>query len=561
MLLETIINMIRLKHISLALALSPGLLFAAPQEGEPDKKDAKRYGDKYYNWHHADPKKDKKMGVGAWKAYSKLLADKKPKQKIIVAVIDGGVDYTHEDLKNVMWKNPGEIDGNGIDDDNNGYIDDIYGWNFLGAANGENVNEENLQYTRIFRNLDPKYKGKTKADIADGDHKEFDLYIEVKEKISTETEKYTKQLNQMNQMVAGIQAVDAVIEKELGKSDYTLEEVKAINSEDATVKQMKDAKIALMEQGVSLSNIEAGQKHYSKYVNFYLNPEFKGRENIIGDDPSDYNDRNYGNPNVKGPDPYHGTFVAGLIGAQRGNNIGIDGIANNVEIMALRAIPNGDEYDKDVALSIRYAVDNGAKVLNMSFGKMYSPYKAMVDDAIKYAESKGVLMVNAAGNDHANVDVDFHYPIDRYEGGQVKNMLTVGASSMDRKKDLPGVFSNYGKQHVDLFAPGVDIVSCAPESEYDKGNGTSYSSPITAGVAALVWSYYPELTAAQLKEILMASAVMKGKKKVKIPTDRGKTRDEVKFETLSVTGGVVNAYNALKLAEKVSQGKEIKKKY
>ncbi len=548
------------KQIVIASSFLPGMLFAHGGGDGDHEKDAKKFN-KYHNWHHGTYKTTKMMGVGATKAYAELLKDIKPKKQIIVAVIDGGIDYKHEDLKNVMWVNEGEIPGNGIDDDKNGYIDDIHGWNFLGHPNGDNVGPENLELTRIYRKLKPKYDGKSADDVSNKE--EFALFEEVRDKYNKNKERYSKILAQMDQIKMILPVIDAAIEKELGKSDYTVEEVEAIETEDASLLQFKSAKVEMMKQGLTMAKVNDQVEHLESYVNNYYNIDFMARKEIIGDDPTDINDRDYGNPDIKGPDPYHGTFVAGLIGAERGNGIGIDGIANNVRIMGIRAIPGGDEYDKDVALGIRYAVDNGAQVINMSFGKMYSPNKEMVDEAIKYAESKGVLLVNAAGNDNTDVDVHPHYPIDRYNGGAVANMLTVGASSMHKKRfkaddltgsesaaGLPGTFSNYGQFHVDLFAPGVDIVSCAPESRYDKGNGTSYSSPITAGVAALVWSYYPELTAVELKEVLMNSVQKEKCLKVYVP-DRGNDEPETtKFKTLSVSGGIVNAYNALKLAEK-----------
>ncbi len=542
-----------LKHITIAFSFAflPSIILA---NGDGDhKKNAKDYK-KYHNWHHGDHKADKMMGVSTRKAYDYIKENNlSPKKKIIVAVIDGGIDVQHEDLKNIIWINKDEIDGNGIDDDKNGYVDDIYGWNFLGHPDGKNVGPENLELTRIYRDLKPKYDGKSEEDIDASDKEEFALYQEVKNTYETDRAKYSQILTQNKQLLGILPMIDAAIEKELGKKDYTLEEVKAISTEDEMLKQMVTAKTQLMKQNVTVADLENQISHLKDYVDNYYNVEFVARKEIIGDDPTDIKDTKYGNPDVKGPDAYHGTFVAGLIGAERGNGIGIDGIAGNIEIMAIRAIPGGDEYDKDVALGIRYAVDNGAQVINMSFGKMYSPNKEMVDEAIKYAESKGVLLVNAAGNDHTDVDEHPHYPIDRYNGGEVKNMLTVGAASMDRKKEMPGVFSNYGKNHVDVFAPGVDIVSCTPESLYHKGNGTSYASPITAGIAAMVWSYFPKLTAAELKEIIMESAVDKGKKKVYLPNRGSDEKIKIKFNELCVSGGIANVYNAFLLAEERSK--------
>jgi subtilisin family serine protease len=289
--------------------------------------------------------------------------------------------------------------------------------------------------------------------------------------------------------------------------------------------------------------------HIDENLDYNLNVEFDARE-VAGDDIYDINDRDYGNNNVEGEKADHGTFVSSLIAATRGNGIGIEGIANNVEIMALRAVPNGDEYDKDIALAIRYAVDNGANIINMSFGKGYSPNKEWVDEAMQYAADNNVLLIHAAGNDSKNNDLDPSYPNDKtLSNKKIATWLEIGANSTDPKKELCGSFSNYGAKDVDLFAPGVDVVGCVPNDEYAMLDGTSFACPVTSGVAALVWSYYPELTALELKEILMESTYDKGKKRVIIP---GEKRKKTKFRELSVTGGIVNAYNALQMAEQKS---------
>ena len=281
--------------------------------------------------------------------------------------------------------------------------------------------------------------------------------------------------------------------------------------------------------------------------------ELDGRK--TGDDPDDLTDTNYGNNDVDGPDPKkedakHGTHVAGIIAAERNNGIGINGVADNVKIMAVRAVPDGDEYDKDIALGIRYAVDNGAKVINTSFGKYFSTHPEWVMDAIKYAAKNDVLIVNAAGNDALDMDVTRIYPNDQTPENEEEiadNFLTVGASNFDYGSDLVARFSNYGQTNVDVFAPGTKIWSTTPNNEYEFLQGTSMASPAVAGVAAMIRSLYPKLSAAQVKEVIMKSGLA-SPQKVMVG---GNSKDIRPFAELSVSGKMVNLYNALIMASKM----------
>ncbi len=514
------------------------------------KTDVSSFSDKYLNWYADDIKQDKNNGVSVTKAYKELLANKKPKQKIIVAVIDGGVDPLHEDLKNMMWRNPTEIPDNGIDDDKNGYIDDIFGWNFLGNKKGENIDGENLESTRIYRRLKEKYQDIDNESVTD--KTEYELYKKLDKNYWKNRNNYAKEYKEISQMKTAFDYIYLYLEGVAGKKLNSVEEVKAVETEDEQANQFIDAIVETEKQGLTRSDLDAYYKQTKNFYEHYYNINFNPRQEILGDDVTSIENPYYGNPDVKGTDAFHGTFCAGIIGAQRDNNIGIDGIANHIEIMALRAVPSGDEYDKDVALSIRYAVDNGAKIINMSFGKDYSPEKILVDDAIQYAEEKGVLLVHAAGNDSKNIDVNSNFPDDLLNSGETaSNVITVGASSIYKNKYIPADFSNYGKEKVDVFAPGVDIVSLSPDNTYDQADGTSFAAPVVSGVAALVWSYYPELSAKELKEVLFASVTNYGKKKVKIPTS-GKGK-KTRFKNLNYTGGIVNAYSAFKAAETLTK--------
>lgn len=529
-----------------------GMSLSAQDCGLPTKvEDVEEYNT-YLNWYNHDVKANKAQGASVEKAYKDLLAGKKP-SKIIVAVIDGGIDPEHEDLKSKMWVNKDEIPDNGKDDDGNGYVDDIYGWNFLGGSDGRNINEERLEMTRIYARLKPKYDNKTVDQLKEGQKEEYDLFVEVRDEVEKNKKTYSDLLEQFQNFQNTFNESYRVIRKELKKDDPTIEEIQNLESIDQSVMRAKTVIITFNGAGLDKCTLDSRVELFEAMVNNYYNIDFDPRAEIIGDDPSDIDSKKgYGNNDVKGPDAFHGSFCAGIIGAERGNNIGIDGIAD-VQIMAIRAVPNGDEYDKDVALAIRYAVDNGAKVVNMSFGKMYSPYKSLVDDAIAYADSKGVLLINAAGNDATDVDEHPHYPIDRYDnGGEGKNMITVGASSKKKGKTTPGYFSNYGQKHVDIFAPGVNIVSTAPDNTYEKANGTSFAAPCVSGVTALVWSYYPNLSYTQIKQIIMESSRDLGKKKVILPWEGEGDAPKVRFRELSVTGGLLNAYNAIKMAEAMS---------
>ena len=482
-------------------------------------------------WSFLDLEKDTIPGMSVDKAYNEFLKGKKS-TKIIVAVIDSGVDVEHEDLKSVMWKNPKEVAGNGIDDDKNGYIDDIHGWNFLGDA----VNE-NYEFIRILKKGDdgsPTYK-KAKLTLA---------------------EKRSEAL-QARQQVDFILAAKTAIDEHLKKDNYTVEEIKAIDpGTDAKLSQAKFIMMSVISQAGPgfIEELDGFKKQTYDQIKYALNQDFDGRK-IVGDNPDDINDRKYGNNNVTGPtkeDASHGTLVSGIIASQRGNGKGTDGIADNVQIMALRAVPNGDEYDKDIALAIRYAVDNGAKVINGSFGKYFSPHKDWVIDAIQYAASKDVLVVFASGNDGNDLDnpENRSYPTDSPDSKTEvsNNVLTVGAIDSQFNKEMVAGFSNYGKSNVDVFAPGVQIYGTMPADKYKAEDGTSFASPNAAGVAALVRSYYPNLTAVQVKKILMDSGTT-----TTMEVELGQRKEKRPFSEASKSGKMVNAYNALVMAEKMSK--------
>lgn len=525
----------------LAIGILPSLGFAQNKDTPPE------------NWFNLDPQQDGVMGISTEKAYQLLQGRKAT--PVVVAVLDGGVDVEHEDLKDVLWTNSEEIPDNGKDDDGNGYIDDVHGWNFIGNANGENVDEDNLEVTRLIRLYEPKYVSVLPSTpLSESERREFVAY----QKMITD---YTSKMDEASfgklnygRLKSELDSIIQTIGKE--PTAITKEDLDQFSPEGD--RQKMALRVARKESEKSsfhkfYEDIGEAVDYFSDQVDFHLNKDFDPRD-IVGDNYEDVSEQHYGNNDVRGPDADHGTHVAGIIGAKRGNDKGIDGVADHVQIMAVRLVPNGDERDKDVANGIRYAVDNGAKVINMSFGKGYVYQKEAVDQAVKYAESKDVLLVHAAGNDASDNDVVKNYPTKYFTDsldavlGEASNWITVGATAWQANSDLLAEFSNYGYRSVDVFAPGVKINSTVPDSQYKEQQGTSMAAPVVAGLAALLRSYYPELTAQQVKEIIIKS-VTKVDQKVKIKKD-GATR-RVYLDEISVGGGIVNAYQAVVEANKL----------
>ncbi len=506
---------------------------------------------KKLNWYNLDPETDKIQGVSVEKVYNELVKTSQAKKKIVVAVIDGGVDIHHEDLEGKIWHNKGEMPKNGIDDDKNGFIDDVHGWNFIGNSKGDNLNGENYEFVRIVRKHDEEFRDvKSDVDVPADKKEVYKLYTECKLRYTKEYKESVQERDGIKDFLSKIDVSEKKLKKFLDKENLTKEDVENIKPAAADIYQAKMFMMHCYENNLSKKMLERIKDHYVEILEKHLKLDLDGRK-IIGDNPDDINDRSYGNPDVKGPRAEHGTFVAGIIAANRSNAIGIDGIADNVEIMVLRVVPDGDEYDKDIALAIRYAVDNGANIINMSFGKDFSPNKIFIDEAIVYAEKHNVLLIHASGNSSDNVDESIRFPTNILEDkSRLKSWITVGATDSENNMDFVGVFSNYGNKNVDIFAPGVDVISLYPESTYNLASGTSFSCPVVSGVAALVWSYYPSLTALELKDVIMNSYVDYNKLKVYCPNPKRADKKKIKFGKLSVSGGLINAYKAMKLAEK-----------
>ncbi|MEM9885293.1 MAG: S8 family serine peptidase [Bacteroidota bacterium] len=510
------------------------------------------------NWYNLDYEEDKVPGVSTEKMYEKLIQGRTG-ETVIVAVLDSGVDPEHEDLKEVMWVNADEIPNNGLDDDDNGYVDDIHGWNFLGNAKGENVQYDNLEVTRIYRKLLPKFEDRDSTSISDKEQEEYALYLETKKAVEENRAKY-KDAEMIKPFYDALTALRAKIDK----TDITIADLKAFETDDPTLERVAGVLQQFMQQGNSFEEIadqiKAEYEYYNSRYNYRYNIDFDPRT-IIGDDYDNPKDRNYGNNDVEGPDAMHGTAVSGAIAAVRGNEIGADGVAENVRIMSVRCVPDGDERDKDVASAIRYAVDNGASVINMSFGKGYSWDKKAVDKAVKYAAKKDVLLVHASGNDGKENSLLNNFPNDTYEkkplfGKQSPdNWIEVGALSWQPGAETVASFSNYSKDYVDVFAPGVSMYLPTPDNNYETVDGTSFAAPVVAGVAAVLRSYFPALTAEQVKQIILSSS-MKPDGKVQQPG----SGELVDFKDLSVSGGMANVFNAMLKASKTKGKKKSKAK-
>lgn len=502
------------------------------------------------DWFLRDPETDHLQGMSVEKAYSILLKDR-PSRTIIVAVVDTGVDIEHEDLKSVIWLNEDEIPGNGIDDDKNGYIDDVHGWNFIGGKKG-NVLEDTGELTREYVRLSKMFAAVGEnGKIPRKQRGDYDNYKKIKAKFEKLRDQNRQQYDQYKNLYNNLRMSVDTLKSVMNVDKVTAAALDTFKATNPTLAFAKGYTVSMLKRtgpdadiDSIMSDVLEGVKLYQVIVDYSYNPDFDSRL-IVGDDYSNVYEKNYGNNDVTGPDPEHGTHVAGIIAADRKNAIGINGIADNVRIMSVRTVPsNGDERDKDVANAILYAVNNGASIVNMSFGKSFSPSKSAVDAAVKYAEKKGVLLIHAAGNDGQDIDTQKDFPTRYYQDGkEAPNWLEVGATAWGQDDNFVARFSNYGKKSVDLFAPGVDIYSTVPRNKFKKESGTSMSCPTVTGVAALLMSYFPDLTSLQILDIIKKSTRKFDGLRVRKPGG-----GKINFSELSNTGGLINAYEAVKMA-------------
>lgn len=510
------------------------------------------------NWFNLSPA----AGVEGVRTEEVYGAFGEPKSEdIIVAVIDSGVDVNHEDLQGKIWINEDEIANNELDDDKNGYVDDVFGWNFIGGSKGmaKIVEDSSLKNGLRLEKGDPSAQiesdslemtrelvrmKKLKAKVEELGETLTDVQAKYLEKLTTlvtaEVTELKTVVKTYTTRLENYKKYEAVLKK-AGLSTMTVDAVRALQSTSEEVLKAKAEMLSLLTNNMTEARLNRVLNSVSESLKYHFNEDFDPRS-IVEDNYANQNERIYGNNDVIGPDSSHGTHVSGIIAAARDNNLGIKGVATNVKIMAVRVVPNGDERDKDVANGIRYAVDNGAKVINMSFGKAFSPYKKVVEEAVRYAESKGVLMVHAAGNDNKDNDVQPSFPNRFDKGGrEFANWLEIGASSYKKGLALPATFSNFGKKTVDFFAPGVDILSTTPDNSYDTYSGTSMASPTAAGVATLILSFDPSLKASELRSLMIDTSRRYPKLQVRVPG----SDEKALFSSLSTYGSIVDGFEAV----------------
>ena len=535
-----------MKKVLIAAAFLASFSFAFAQD--------KMQNNDLKTWYHKDFSTTNVYGVNTDNAYKFLESKGLKPRTIVVGVLDSGVEVDHPGLINNMWKNPNEIPNNGIDDDKNGYVDDIYGWNFIGGKTAD-VDADNLEVTRMVKKYQPIFEGTDSAKNRANQAKmpeEYAIYQKSKklyDEKGSEAKQYYHYFSGFNNAIPSI--VKTLNGKTLTKAN--LAAIKPASQEDSRNLQIlnslvQDAgnvgKTPKEVEELLRKEIEGALKHYESQATKHYNLDFDPRAEIVGDNYDNYNEKHYGNNHYEGPDASHGTHVSGIIaGLPHGNEVQY-GVAHKVaKIMTVRAVPDGDERDKDVANAIRYAVDNGAKILNMSFGKAVSPGKKHVWDAMKYAEKKGVLLVKAAGNDNQNIGENEYFPTNFMKQSDekpfVSNMIVVGAST-NNSQNLRARFSNYNGKMVDVFAPGQEIYSTVPDAKYEYLQGTSMASPVVAGAAAVLWAYMPSLTPQQIKEALV--------KTVNKSTVNANVDSSANFDQISVAGGVIDLYKAAQYA-------------
>jgi len=535
-----------MKKVLIAAAFLASFSFAFAQD--------KMQNNDLKTWYHKDFSTTNVYGVNTDNAYKFLESKGLKPRTVVVGVLDSGVEVDHPGLINNMWKNPNEIPNNGIDDDKNGYVDDIYGWNFIGGKTAD-VDADNLEVTRMVKKYQPIFEGTDSAKNRANQAKmpeEYAIYQKSKklyDEKGSEAKQYYHYFSGFNNAIPSI--VKTLNGKTLTKEN--LAAIKPASQEDSRNLQIlnslvQDAgnvgKTPKEVEELLRKEIEGALKHYESQATKHYNLDFDPRAEIVGDNYDNYNEKHYGNNHYEGPDASHGTHVSGIIAGLPHGNEAQYGVAHKVaKIMTVRAVPDGDERDKDVANAIRYAVDNGAKILNMSFGKAVSPGKKHVWDAMKYAEKKGVLLVKAAGNDNQNIGENEYFPTNFMKQSDekpfVSNMIVVGAST-NNSQNLRARFSNYNGKMVDVFAPGQEIYSTVPDAKYEYLQGTSMASPVVAGAAAVLWAYMPSLTPQQIKEALV--------KTVNKSTVNANVDSSANFDQISVAGGVIDLYKAAQYA-------------
>jgi subtilisin family serine protease len=524
------------------------------------------------NWHWKDYDQDSIHGISLLKAYQLLCSLNIKSTPIVVAVMDGGIDTNHLALKSKLWINVKEIPGNGIDDDRNGYIDDVHGWNFLGGSNGENINKAAAEKSRIYHHYKSLYES-DKLDTTSFTKVQLSNY-RIWKQAALEMEfsdEEAANLQYIKMASNALQKLGNFILKEMNDSNFTVVQLEPFQP---IGKVTLDAKIAYLRTAQILGiDKETGFKEIMDDLKEYIEGKEKAaiakqeapepiRARIIKDKYENLADKFYGNNDITGPNAKHGTHVAGLVASIPDSSWEINHLYPPIQIMGIRVVPDGDEYDKDIALGIRYAVDNGAKIINMSFGKSFSPEQIWVDSAIRYAASKDVLIVHSAGNEFYNLDIKPVYPTPYSSllNDTAHNVLTVGASSDPYLNGtLITDFSNYGPKIVDVLSPGNKIYSTFPgNNNYGYLQGTSMAAPIVSHIAAMLRAYYPSLSAVDVKSIIMQSSWKPSNKEESYSIPQ--KEDSKTLQQIAAAGGIVNAAKAIAMANSFPTKKSEKTK-
>lgn len=546
-----------MKFILFISILSILLCCKSVEQSKNDPTILKSISSNFDSWHYKDINKDSIYGTSFYK-WKQENNNSKPKNKIIVAVLDTQIDLLHEALNGKLWKNEKEIPNNHIDDDKNGYIDDVNGWNYIGYKNGNYYRYDNFEYTKIIGN-----KKKFIENNSFGKDTSYlnKIYKKVEQKQKKNEDYYKNWKKSLDFRVNNWKKVEDTIKHFFPNDDYTINRLDSLYTiykiNDKTFKQRRNDNdedlgalifykiVSLEVNHKTLSDLEEQNKQLDSIIKRNLNPILKSRTKLpLGN--------NILNNNTFQLD--HSTLVAGTIGANDTNGK-IEGFHPNIKIMPLCISLSGDEYDEDIAKAIYYAVDNGAKIINMSIGKEFSMNQKLVTEALKYAELKDVLVVHPSGNDGMNIDEDSYYPndFDYYtQQDLVSNFINVGSISERKGEKVVSDFSNYGKNQVDIFAPGEDVLVAQPNNQYGKDSGTSIAGPMVSGTAALIRLYYPKLTAQEIKTCILESGTPVLHKVIKPGT-----KDEmVSFSELCKSGKILNTYNAMEMAKQMSKKKK-----
>ena len=529
------------------------------------------------DWYNCSFDKDNVYGAEVNKAYD-FLKGKKMKKRPVVALIGSGIDVEHEDLKQAIWFNPKEK-ADGKDNDKNGLVDDINGWNFLGGKDGQVMESTMREGDREFLRLKDKY-----ADyMFDGK----DYYKIINEKMTkVPAPENVDEFNyyRFNVMpespIAGsyggwvlVQAVkeyaakfDKMMRERFPNKELTQEDFNICYDPKAPRDSLAEVAFMVCAYGFSIyqtdkwdavyagiksgAQIQQSQAEYEAKVKQFGSD---GRATIIGDNYLDINDNKYGNNVLLTTDASIGTMEAGIIAGKRDNGLGGNGIMDQAEIMTLRVSANGEPYLKDIALAIRYAVDHGADVILLPVQNSLYPedQKKWISEALEYAESKGVLAITPAWEASQDLSKDIYFP-NRWMTGkkELTNLMVVSSSD---KEGNPSMTSNYGAKEVDLYAPGIDIYSTYTGDTYQTGTGIGLAAATTVGVAALLKAYYPQLTGTQIRNILLESVTSRKDVEVEkgIRVNGQASQDLFLFGDLCLSGGILNAYQAVVAADKL----------